>query len=262
MRSGLWAWGLNVLVLTWSSVAVAAVQTKTITYRDGDVECQGYLAYDDAVTGPRPGVLVVHEWWGLDEYAKRRTRELAELGYVAFAADMYGQGRTVAHPKDAGEMAGTVRQNVAAWRKRAQAALKVLSTQPQCDPEKLAAIGYCFGGSTALQLAYSGAGLKAVATFHAALPLPTAEEAQQLKTEILVCHGADDSFIPAEAIASFRKNLEEARVTYEFIAYPQAVHSFTVPDSGKHNIPGMQYQAAADKDSWDKMKALFAKTLK
>src|SRR2546423_7867592 len=154
-------------VLVAVSSAQAGVQTKTVSYKHGDLECRGFLAWDDALKGPRPGVLVLHEWWGLNDYARGRAEQLAKLGYVAFAADMYGEGKTAAHPKEAGEMATKVRSNLQDWRKRAAEALEVLKSQPQCDPTKLAAIGYCFGGSTALQLAYSGADLKAVATFHA-----------------------------------------------------------------------------------------------
>jgi dienelactone hydrolase len=248
------------LVLAGS--APAAVQTKKIAYKVGDVECQGFLAWDDAVKGPRPGVLVVHEWWGLDDYARGRAEQLAKLGYVAFAADMYGEGKVAAHPKEAGEMATKVRTNVQEWRKRAAAALDVLKEQPQCDKTRLAAIGYCFGGSTALQLAYSGADLKAVVTFHAALPAPTPEEAKQIKATILVCHGADDKFIPDKAIQSFRAALDKAGVKYEFVSYPGAVHSFTVPGADKHNLPGMKYDKSADEDSWKRMAALFAEKFK
>ncbi|MDZ4687634.1 MAG: dienelactone hydrolase family protein [Planctomycetaceae bacterium] len=254
--------GLLALGLFAANSAHAAVQTQTIKYQDGGTECVGFLAWDDAVEGQRPGVLVVHEWWGLNDYARNRAKELAKLGYVAFAADMYGEGKTVEHPQDAGAMAAKVRANVEAWRKRAQAGLAVLTSQPQCDATKLAAIGYCFGGSTALQLAYTGADLDAVATFHAALPTPSDAEAKAVKARVLICHGADDKFIPEEAIKAFKGALDKAAAKYEFVAYPGAVHSFTVPDAGKHNNPGMQYQAAADKDSWDRMTKLFAETLK
>lgn len=240
----------------------AAVQSKKITYKVGDLDCHGYLAWDDAVSGPRPGVLVVHEWWGLNDYARGRAEQLAKMGYVAFAADMYGEGKVTEHPKEAGEMATKVRANVQEWRKRAAAALDLLMAQPQCDKTKLAAIGYCFGGSTALQLAYSGADLKVVATFHAALPTPTAEEAKQIKATILVCHGADDTFIPAKAIESFRRALDRAGVKYEFVSYPDTVHSFTVPGADKHNLPGMKYNKTADEDSWKRMLALFAEKFK
>lgn len=256
----------QVLCALWCSVLAttvdAAVQTQTIKYQDGDQTCQGFLAWDDAATGPRPGVLVVHEWWGLNEYARERARQLAALGYVAFAADMYGDGKTVTHPQDAGAMAAKVRMNVSAWRKRARAALEVLQSQPQCDPQRIAAIGYCFGGSTVLQLAYSGADLKAVATFHAALPVATAEEAQRLRPRILVCHGAEDKFIPQDAITAFRSALDKAGVKYEFVAYPGAVHSFTVPDADSHNLDGLKYNKEADEASWRKLLALFEETLR
>jgi len=252
--------GMRWLVLVGS--ASAALQTKTIAYKDGDLQCQGYLAWDDAVQGPRPGVLVVHEWWGLDDYARGRAEQLAKLGYVAFAADMYGEGKVTEHPKEAGELATHVRANVRDWRKRAAMALAVLATQPQCDKTRLAAIGYCFGGSTALQLAYSGADLKAVVTFHAALPAPTAAEAKQIKATILVCHGADDKFIPDQAIKSFRNALDKASVKYEFVSYPDTVHSFTVPGADKHHIAGMKYNKTADEDSWKRMVELLAEKFK
>jgi dienelactone hydrolase len=252
--------GMSWLVLVGS--ASAALQTKKIAYKDGDLLCQGYLAWDDAVQGPRPGVLVVHEWWGLDDYARGRAEQLAKLGYVAFAADMYGEGKVTEHPKEAGELATHVRANVQDWRKRAARALAVLATQPQCDKTRLAAIGYCFGGSTALQLAYSGADLKAVVTFHAALPAPTAAEAKQIKATILVCHGADDKFIPDQAIKSFRNALDKASVKYEFVSYPDTVHSFTVPGADKHNIAGMKYNKTADEDSWKRMVKLLAEKFK
>ncbi len=241
--------------------AQAEVQTKTITYQDGDVECHGYLAWDDDLEGKRPGVLVVHEWWGLNDYARERTEQLAELGYIAFAADIYGKGKTTTHPEDAGKMAGEVRANVDQWRSRAQAALDVLKSQPDCDTSKLAAIGYCFGGATALQLAYSGADLDAVVTFHGALPTPTAEEAEDIQAELLINHGADDTFISEEAVSAFKNALDKAGVTYEYIAYPGAVHSFTVPGADSVGIPGIKYNKEADEKSWQAMQELFKEKL-
>jgi dienelactone hydrolase len=250
-----------VLLFVLAPIACAEIKTETITYKAGDTECRGYLAYDDAVEDPRPGVLVVHEWWGLNDYAKKRTEELAKLGYVAFAADIYGEGKTTEHPVDAGKMAGEVRANVDEWRKRAKAALDTLKAQPQCDKEKLAAIGYCFGGATALQLGYTGADLDAVVTFHGALPAATPEEAKQIKAELQVNHGADDPMIGADAVAAFKKPLDEAGVKYEFIAYPGAVHSFTVPGADKVGIEGIKYNKDADEKSWAAMKKLFQRTL-
>lgn len=238
-----------------------AVQSKKIEYQYNGTVFHGYLAWDDSVEGKRPGVLVVHEWWGLNDYARERARQLAEMGYIAFAADMYGEGKTVDHPQDAGRMASEVRANVQQWRGRAAKALEVLTSQPDCDPERLAVIGYCFGGSTALQLAYSGADVDAVVTFHAALPTPTLEEAKQIKGEVLVNHGADDPFIPEDAVAAFRKVMDEANVKYDFIAYPGVRHSFTVPSADAVGSEGMKYDEQADKQSWEKMKMLFSRTL-
>jgi dienelactone hydrolase len=249
-----------VLVLA-GGTAAAEVKTKVIEYEHEGTKCKGVLAYDDAVRGKQPAVLVFHEWWGLDDYAKKRAEQLAGLGYVAFAADMYGEGKVVDHPKDAGKMAQAVRMNQKAWQGRALAALTVLQAQENVDPEKVAAIGYCFGGSTALVLAYSGAPLKAVATFHAALPTPTAEQAKAIKCPILVCHGADDSFISQDSIDKFKGALDAAKVKYQFESYAGAVHSFTVPGADKRELKGMAYNEAADKKSWQQMRDLFKETL-
>jgi dienelactone hydrolase len=251
-----------VVVLLVATISQAAIVTEEIKYKHGEVECKGFLAYDDAVQGPRPGVLVVHEWWGLNDYARDRAKQLAQLGYVAFACDMYGEGKVVDHPKEATEMVTKVRANVEDWRKRAVTALDVLKKRPECDKTKLAAMGYCFGGSTALQLAYSGADLKAVATFHAALPTPTSDEAKAIKAQLLVCHGADDGFIPAESIKKFRDTLDEAKTKYEFVAYPGAKHSFTVADADRHGNDGMKYNKSADEESWKALKKLLGEALK
>ena len=235
----------------------AGVKTKTIEYDHDGTKFVGFLAYDDATNDKRPGVLVVHEWWGLNEYAKKRATMLAEMGYVAFCPDMYGNGQVTEHPKEAGKMAQTVRMNVATWQARAKAGLKVLTSQEQTDTKNLAAIGYCFGGSTALQLAYVGSDLKAVCTFHAALPTPTDEQAKAIKAKILICHGADDAFISKESIEKFKKGLDHAKAKYQFESYPGAVHSFTVPEADKKELKGMAYNEAADKKSWQQMKDLF-----
>lgn len=239
------------------NTAHAALKSQTITYMAGTIQAKGYLVWDDAKSGPRPGILVVHEWWGLNDYARKRADQLAELGYVAFACDMYGDGKVTEHPQEAGQFAAQVRENTAEWQKRAVAGLKVLTDQPQCDKTKLAAIGYCFGGSTALQLAYSGADLDAVVTFHAALPEATSEQAKKVKASILVCHGADDSFIPLEAVQKFKAALNTANVDWQFIAYSGTRHSFTVPTADKHGIDGLRYNKLADQRSWRQMLDLF-----
>ncbi|QDT55066.1 Carboxymethylenebutenolidase [Caulifigura coniformis] len=245
-----------IAVLMCESTSIAAVQTKTVTYKHGAQEFKGFLAWDDASTEKRPGILVVHEWWGLNEYARERAKELAAEGYIAFAADMYGDGKTAEHPQEAQKMAGMVRQNVDEWVKRATAALDVLKSQPQCDSSKLASIGYCFGGSTALQLAFSGADLKAVASFHGALPVPTADQVKKTKATILVCHGAQDSFIPEETIQQFRAALDAGGADWEMDYYAGAQHSFTVISADALGLKGMKYDAEADKRSWARLQGL------
>lgn len=251
----------GLLILSLAGSARAAVQTRDVEYDYQGAKLKGVLAYDDAVKGKRPAVLVFHEWWGLDDYAVTRAKQLAELGYVAFAADMYGAGKRAEHPDDARKMATEVRMNQAVWLGRAQAALKTLQAQEQADPDQVAAIGYCFGGSTALVLAYSGAPLKAVNTFHAALPTPTPEQAKAVKAKVIVAHGADDAFVSKESIDKFKAALDAAGVKYEFDAYPGTVHSFTVKEADKKAIKGMAYNEAADTKSWQRMKDLFKETL-
>jgi len=252
----------TVLLSIVAPAARAAIQTKEVPYSYEGVNFKGYLAWDDSIQGKRPAVLVVHEWWGLNEYAKQRAEKLAGMGYIAFACDMYGEGRVTTHPNEAGEMAGEVRRNVKTWQGRAQTALKVLKENELVDPKKIAAIGYCFGGSTALELAYTGADLAAVVTFHAALPVPEAEQAKAIKSKILICHGARDSFIPEETIHKVRDAFEEAGVDYEMVYYSGAVHSFTVPDAGKAGLPGLAYNAEADHRSWRSMRRLFDEVFK
>ncbi len=245
------------LTVAFASTATAAVKTKEVTYTQGGKTFKGLLAWDDAAQGKRPGVLVLHEWWGLDDYAKKRTEQLAGMGYVAFAADLYGEGRVAKHPDDAKKMSGEVRANAESWRGRAAAALDVLKKDAHTDPTKLAAIAYCLGGTTALQLAFTGADLDAVVTFHAGLPAPTPEQAKAVKAHVLICTGADDKFISPDSIKKLKETFDAAGVKYHIESYPGAVHSFTVPGADKHMMPGMAYNAAADKKSWASMKELF-----
>ena len=237
-------------------------QTKDVEYEADGAKLKGVLAYDDAAKEKQPGVIVFHEWWGLNDYAKMRAKQLAELGYVAFAADMYGPGKVTEHPKEAAKLAQEVRMNQEVWLARAQAALKTLQAQEQVDPDRIGAIGYCFGGTTALILAANGAPLKAVATFHAGLPPFTADQAKKIKSRILVNNGADDAFVAKEAIDKFKAALDEGGVKYQFENYPGAVHSFTVKDAEKHEIKGMAYNEAADTKSWQATQELFKETLK
>ncbi len=245
-------------VLIMATQVQAVVHTKVIDYKSGGTDLKGMLTWDDKFEGKRPGVLVVHEFWGLNDYAKDRAKQLAKLGYVAFACDMYGEGKVAEHSKDASAMATEVKNNVKVWRERALAGLNILKKNEHVDPDKLAAIGYCFGGSTAMQLAYTGTpGLRAIVSFHGAIVVPTEKEAEKIKAKMLICHGADDKFIPEKSIKEFKSALDNAKVDYEFISYPGAVHSFTVPDADKKNMPGVAYNKEADEKSWASMQKLF-----
>lgn len=244
-------------LIVGSSTVRAEVKTETITYKQGDQTFKGYLAYDDAVQGKRPGILVVHEWWGLNDYARKRAEQLAKMGYVAFAADMYGDGKTTEHPKEAGEMAGMVRKNQKEWLGRALAGLKVLRENSHVDPTKLASIGYCFGGSTSLLLAHQSSDIKAAVSFHGALVVPDTSVDKVITAKVLICHGAADSFIKEETAQQLRSAYEQLGVDYQMIYLGGAQHSFTVPEADKKGMKGIRYDAAADRRSWAAMTALF-----
>jgi dienelactone hydrolase len=252
---------LSGFVLVFAGPAFAALQHKTVEYKVEGKTFKGYLVWDDAVTGKRPGIVVYPEWWGINAYSKKRADMLAELGYVAFAADPYGDGKSTNEPKESGAWAGALKKDVKEWNARAMAAIKVLEEDPNVDATKLGAIGYCFGGSTCLLLAYNGAPLKAVASFHGGMVVPTdAEAAAAAKTKILSCTGADDTGIPAEKIQEVKSKLDAAKVDSKFIVYPGVVHSFTNPTADSHGMKNMRYDAASDKASWGEMQKLFSAT--
>ena len=242
--------------------AQAAVRTERIEYQHGDAVLEGYLAYDDAVAGKRPGVLVVHEWWGLNDYARRRAEQLAQLGYVAFALDMYGKGISTTDAKEAGRLAGIFRNDRPFGRARAAAGLDVLKKRPQVDPARIAAIGYCFGGSVVLEMARGGADLKGVVSFHGGLATPNPTDAKNIKGKVLVLHGADDTFESPAEIAAFQEEMRQAGVDWQMHYYGGAVHSFTNPDAGKAGIKGVAYNEAADRRSWQAMRNFFDEILK
>lgn len=253
---------LTFIATASTNLVHAAVQTKEVEYTYAGQKLKGFFAWDDAVAGKRPGVLVVHEWWGLNDYARKRARMLAELGYVAFAADMFGDGKTTEHPQQAGEWASQVRANQETWRGRGLAGLDLLKGHDLVDATKLAAIGYCFGGSTALQIAFSGADLDGVVSFHGALMPPDAGEGDKIRARFLICHGAADSFIPDEAVKAFRDGLDGAKADYQIVYYGGARHSFTNPDADSKGIDGLRYNKAADERSWAAMQTFFDEVLK
>jgi dienelactone hydrolase len=254
-------WGvLAVLGLAWQS-ALATIQTTEVEYKVEGQVMRGFIAYDDAVKQKRPGVLVVHEWWGMNDYARKRATMLAELGYTAMALDMYGEGKQAHHPEEAGKFATEVKTNLPLSRAKFKAAMELLQSQPSVDPKRIAAIGYCFGGAVVLEMARSGMDLAAVVSFHGSLDAIEPAQPGKVKARVLVAHGADDPFVPQAQIDAFHAEMKAAKVDYEFKAYPGAKHSFTNPDADKYGqefkLP-LAYNAAADKASWDDMQALFA----
>ena len=238
-----------------------SLKEENVTYSSNGVTMNGYLAYDASTQGKRPGILVVHEWWGLNDYPKMRARKLAELGYVALAIDMYGNGKTVDNPDDAGKTAAPFYQNLQMTKARFDAALNKLKTYSQVDTNQIAAIGYCFGGGVVLNMARMGENLKGVVSFHGGLVGAPADK-NLLKAKILVCHGAADQFVKPQEVAQFKKQMDSIGADYTFKQYPNATHAFTnpaaTPTGEKYKIP-IAYNAAADSASWKDMKQFFAK---
>ncbi len=234
------------------------MQTKVVEYKDGDIVLEGYLAYDDAIQEKRPGVLVVHEWNGLESHVKRQAEELAKLGYVAFAIDMYGKGIRPKTMEESAAQANIYRSNRQLMRSRANAGLVVLQQDSLTDPKRIAAIGYCFGGGTVLELARSGADIAGVVSFHGTLDTPNPNDAKNIKAKVLVLHGANDPFVPAEQVTAFETEMRQAGVDWQLVAYGGAVHSFTNPEAGNDPSKGAAYNEAVDKRSWEAMKQFFS----
>ena len=235
----------------------AAVHTQDVEYKDGDTVLEGFLAYEDTLSGPHPGVLVVHEWKGLNAYAKKRAEQLAQLGYVAFAVDMYGKGVRPETPEAAGAEAGKYKKDRALMQKRARAGYEVLAGHPLVDPQRMAVIGYCFGGTAALELARSGAGLKGAVSFHGGLSNPNPENAANITGKTLVLHGAADPHVPPQEVEAFKKEMDAAGKELEFITYEGAVHGFTNSDNGQDASTGAAYNEEADIKSWMAMRRFF-----
>ena len=252
---------LNSLLLAASLVtaASAALVEKAVIYQQGGATLEGFHVYDNALSGKRPAVLVIHQWTGLTEYEKRRSRLLAELGYNVFAADIYGQGIRPS-PPEAGKEAGKYKGDRALYRERLTAALAWLKADERTEPAKIAAIGYCFGGTGVLELARSGAGLAGVVSFHGSLDAAAgmAAEVGKIPAKVLVLHGADDPFAPAAQVAEFQKEMTAAKADWQLVLYSGAVHAFTQKEAGNDNSKGAAYNEAADRRSWEAMKAFFA----
>lgn len=253
------------LVLVCATAGHAEVRGQEVQYYADGMAMQGYLAYDNGIEGKRPGILVVHEWWGHNTYARNRARMLAEIGYTALAVDMYGNGKTAAHPDEAGAFAGEVRKNLPLAQKRFIAALELLKQHPTVNAEHIAAIGYCFGGGIVLEMARAGLDLDGVVSFHGSLSTANPARPGVVKARVLVLNGADDKFTTEEQITHVKEEMKAAGVDYKFINYPGAQHSFTNPEADsfakQFNMP-IAYNAEADKQSWQEMRNFFDKLFK
>jgi dienelactone hydrolase len=249
---------------TVSTMEEQKIKEENITYTSDSVTMNGFVAYDEARDAKKPVVLIVHEWWGLNDYVKGRAKQLAALGYLAIAVDLYGNGKTADNPDDAGKLAGAFYKDPFMAKKRFDAAVAKIKTYTVADTTRMAAIGYCFGGGMVLNFARMGEKLKGVVSFHGSL-LGTPLDGSLLKADILVCHGADDKFVKPEEVAEFKKEMDAIGASYTFISYPGATHAFSNPNATemgkKFNMP-IAYNAAADTSSFNEMKTFFDKIFK
>jgi len=244
---------VSAVFIMLTTTAWGKVSGREVEYRAGDTVLKGYLADNPALKGRRPAVLVVHEWWGHNEYARKRARMLAEQGYVALAVDMFGDGKTARHPDDAGKFAAEVMKNKPVGEARFNAALEFIRQQPRVDAARVAAIGYCFGGGVVLHMARQGADLKGVASFHGSLATDSPAQPGVVKAKVLVFNGEEDKMIPPEQVAAFREEMTRSGADFRYVGYPGVKHSFTNPDADsyaqKFNLP-LAYDKKADRDSW------------
>jgi len=240
------------------ATALAALVEAPVEYQHDGTPLEGFHVYDDRIDGPRPGILIIHQWTGLTDYEKGRARQLAGMGYNVLAADIYGKGIRP-QPPEAGQVAGQYKGDRELFRGRLLAGLEVLRNDGRTDATKLAAIGYCFGGTGVLELARCGADVDGVVSFHGGLGAAEGKEARkdQLKAKVLICHGADDPFVPEDEIRNFIVEMREAGADYQFVVYADAVHAFTQKMAGDDNSKGAAYNAAADRRSWAHMKLFF-----
>jgi dienelactone hydrolase len=246
-------WAVAALGLLLAAEAGAEIKTEVITYKHGDVTLEGYLSYENAIKGKRPGIVVVHEWMGHNAYVRKRADQLAKLGYVAFAVDMYGKGVLAKDAKEAAALASIYKNDRKLMRNRAAAGFEVIRKHPLADPENLAAAGYCFGGTTVLEMARAGLPLNGVVCFHGNLDTPSPEDAKNIRGKVLVLHGADDPNVPKEEIAAFQEEMRKAKVDWQMVYYGGAVHSFTNPDAGNDPSKGVAYNEKAERRSWETM---------
>lgn len=246
-------WAILALALMVGTVR-AEIKAQAVEYKQGEATLEGWLVYDAAVTEKRPGVLVVHQWKGLTDYERKRAEMLAQLGYVVLCADIYGKGVRPVDNAAAGQEAGKYKGNRALLRERAAAGLAALKQQPQVDPKRVAALGYCFGGTTVIELARSGAELAGVVSFHGGLDSPTPADGKNIRAKVLALHGADDPFVPAKDLQAFQEEMRAGKVDWQLVQYGGAVHSFTDWNLKESTMPGAQYNESADRRSWEAMR--------
>ena len=247
-----------VAALLLPQVALSAVKVETVEYQSGDTVCEGVIAYDDADPKARPGILLVHDWMGVSDYAKMRAKQVAELGYVCFVADVYGKGVRPANAGEAAEQAGKYKADRALLRERVNAGLAQLKKNARVFGAKTAAMGYCFGGTAVIELARSGADVAGVVSFHGGLDSPTPEAGKNIKGRVLALHGADDPYVKQEDLTAFQEEMRKNNVDWQMVYYGGAVHSFTNPNAGTDKSKGNAYQAEADVRSWEAMKDFYA----
>lgn len=249
---------MGAFLLTLPLAASAAIQTREIQIKQGGTILKGFVAWDDAVAGRRPGILVVHEWWGHDEHARTQARRLAEAGYVGFALDMYGSNKLAAHPDEAQKFMAEAVKDRATMVARFNAALAELKADSHVDPSRMAAIGYCFGGAVVLNMARAGhPDLDAIVSVHGVLGTETRAKKGAVHARVLVLTGADDTMAPPADVDALRKELDAAGATYTVVTFPGARHSFTNPKADTHGMEALRYNAEADKRSWAAMLVLF-----
>lgn len=244
--------------LLFTTTASAAIKSEMVEYKEGNTVLEGYVVYDDAKKGKLPGVVVIHNWMGLSDETKSKANQLAELGYVAFAADIYGKGVKPKDKKEAGALAGKFKGDRKLLRVRAMAAYDTLKKHSRVDGNNLSASGYCFGGTTAIEMALTGAPLRGVVSFHGGLQFPNMEDTKNIKSKVLILHGAIDPNVPPAEVSAFTTAMDNAKTDYQLIAYSGAVHSFTEKAAGNDNSKGAAYNEAADKRSWIAMKSFFS----
>jgi dienelactone hydrolase len=249
---------LSPLLMLFAATAHGKLHSETVAYKDGDTDLEGYLAYDDTGPAKKPGILVVHDWLGVSPETKRRADLLAGLGYVVFAADIYGKGVRPADMKAAAAESGKWKGQRPELRKRARVALDLLAANKRVDATRLVALGYCFGGTVALEVARSGAPVVGTVVFHGGLDTPTPADAKAIKGKVLALQGGDDPFVPAAQVQAFEKEMRDGGVDWQLVSYGGAVHGFTILNGGNDNSKGAAYNEKADRRSWEAMKTFLA----